>query len=264
MVSLLSSPTVLISPNEARGELATQLTRQGARVLAWPVLEVGPPEDFQALDEAIENLFGYDWVIFSTVESVEFFVQRLLGLGRDISELDPVRVCGVSAEAVSRLGESQIHIDVIPDRPSPSTVFEALATYVGGRSALQSLNFLIALAAYAREGLKQLLDEAGARVDIVATYRTVAANDSGLAQVNALLAGGGVDCIVFKSSSEMRDFARLFGAGDLSGVLAETPVVCADLSALRLAADFGLQTDFTAAEAQPQALAEAIHRYLSK
>jgi uroporphyrinogen III methyltransferase/synthase len=264
MVSLLSNPTVLVSPNEARGGLATQLTRQGARVLAWPVLDVGPPGDFQALDEAIENLFGYDWLIFSTVDSVEFFVRRLVNLGREISELDSVRVCGVSEEAVSRLGESQIHIDVIPDRPLPSTVFEALATYAGGRDALQSLNFLIASAANAREGLKQLLDEAGARLDIVAAYRTVVANDSSLAQINGLLAGGGVDCIVFKSSSEMRDFAQLFGTGDLSGVLSETPVVCADLSALRLAADFGLQTDFTAAHRDPQALAEAINRYLSK
>jgi uroporphyrinogen-III synthase len=136
-----------------------------------------------------------------------------------------------------------------------------LETYVGGREALQTLNLLIPTAVSARDGLSQILEEAGARVDSVAAYRTVAANDSSLTQISTLLAGGGIDCIVFQASSEMRDLAQLFGAGDLSRVLAGTTVVCADLSALRCAADFGLHTDFTAADGNPQALAEAIYRY---
>lgn len=260
----LSSSTVLLSPTETAGELAAELRRSGARVLAWPALNFGPLEDHEALDEAIENLFGYDWVMFPTGGSVDFFVQRFLSLGHDVSELDALRVCGVGEDAVSRLGESQIHIDVIPDRPTHSAVFEALETYVGGREALQTLNLLIPTAVNARGGLPQILEEAGGRVDSVAAYRTVAANDSSLTQINTLLAGGGIDCIIFKASSEMRELAQLFGASDLSRVLAGTTVVCADLSALRCAADFGLHTDFTAADRDPRALAEAISRYLSK
>jgi uroporphyrinogen-III synthase len=233
-------------------------------VLAWPPLNLGPLADHAALDEAIENLFGYDWVIFPTGGSVDFFLQRFLTRGHDVSELDALRVCAISEEAVSRLGESQIHIDVIPDHPTHSAVFEALETYVGGREALQTLNLLIPTAVNARDGFPQILEEAGARVDSVATYRTVASDDSSLTRINALLAGGGIDCIVFKASSEMRDLAQLFGASDLSRVLSGTRVVCADLSALRCAADFGLHTDFTAADRDPRALAEAISRYLSK
>jgi uroporphyrinogen-III synthase len=92
----------------------------------------------------------------------------------------------------------------------------------------------------------------------------VASDDSSLSRLNALLAGGGVDCIVFKAAEEMKELAQLFGTNDLSRVLAETTMVCADLSALRVAADFGLHTDFTAADRNPRALAEAIYRYLSK
>jgi uroporphyrinogen III methyltransferase/synthase len=260
----LPSPTVLLSPNETTGELAAELQRSGARVLAWPKLNLGPLADREALDEAIENLFGYDWVIFPTGGSVDFFVQRFLSLGHEVSELDALRVCGVGEEVVSRLGESQIHIDVIPDRPTHSAVFDALENYVGGREALQTLNLLIPTALNARDGLSQILEEAGARVDSVMAYRTVGANDSSLTKINALIAGGGIDCIVFQASSEMRDLAQLFGASDLSRVLDGTTVVCADLSALRCAADFGLHTDFTAADRNPRALAEAIIRYLSK
>jgi uroporphyrinogen III methyltransferase/synthase len=178
--------------------------------------------------------------------------------------LDALRVCGIGEEAVSRLGESPIHTDVIPGRSTPSAVFEALEAYVGGRQALQTLNLLIPGAANARDELSKILEEAGARVDSVAAYRTVAGGDSSLSRLNALLAGGGVDCIVFKAAEEMKELAQLFGTNDLSRVLAETAVVCADLSALRFASDFGLHTDFSAADRNPQALAEAINRYLSK
>jgi uroporphyrinogen-III synthase len=257
-------PTVLLSPNEITGELAAELQRSGLRTLTWPALDLGAPPDYQALDEAIENLFGYDWVTFSTVSSLEFFVQRLLHRGHDTSELDALRVCAIGEEVVARLGELHIHIDVIPDHPTHAAVFEALETYVGGREALHTLNFLIPVSANARNGISQFLEDAGARVDSVIAYRTVAANDSSLVQLNALLAGGGVDCIVFKASTEMRDLAQLFGTSDLSRILAETTVVCADLSALRVAADFGLHADITAADRNPRSLAEAIYRYLSK
>src|SRR5437016_10018056 len=114
----LSGRTVLVSPNEARGELATELEEHGARVLPWPILDVSEPEHSQALDEAIENLFGYDWIIFNNANAVSFLLRRFQTLGHEISELDSLRVCGVGEETVHRLEESHVHIDVIADRRS--------------------------------------------------------------------------------------------------------------------------------------------------
>jgi uroporphyrinogen-III synthase len=79
-----------------------------------------------------------------------------------------------------------------------------------------------------------------------------------------LLAGGGLDGVIFTTADEMRDLAQLFGTNDLSQVLADTAVVCAGLTALKAAADFGLHTDFTGADRNARALAEAIYRYLSR
>lgn len=259
-----SGPTVLLAANQTTGELGIELQRTGARVLVWPTLDPGPPESFQALDEAIENLFGYDWLIFPIGDSVDFFVQRFLSLGHDISELDPLRVCAVGEETMHRLGVSQIHIDVITDRPTPQAGLASLENYVGGRAALQTLNFLIPAAANGRNELSISLEAAGARVDTVTAYRAVAANDSSYAQLSALLAGGGVDGVVFANAEEMRDLAQLFGTNDLSQILADTAVVCAGLTALKAAPDFGLHTDFTGADRNPRALAEAIYRYLSR
>jgi uroporphyrinogen-III synthase len=58
-------------------------------------------------------------------------------------------------------------------------IVEAIGDYVGGRAALGRLNILIPGASAARDGLCDLLEEAGARVDIVTTYRTAGAKQSG-------------------------------------------------------------------------------------
>src|SRR5882672_12443208 len=104
----LSGRTVLVSPNETQTELTKNLEHHGARVIVWPKINLGEPEDYQALDEAIENLFGYDWLIFRNENAVDFFLRRFQTLAHEISELHALRVCGVSEEAVYRLEGSQV------------------------------------------------------------------------------------------------------------------------------------------------------------
>jgi uroporphyrinogen III methyltransferase/synthase len=255
----LPGRTVLVSPNETQGKLATQLAGHGARVLTWPILDVGEAEHPQALDEAIENLFGYDWMIFHTVNAVDFFLRRFQALGHEISDLDGLRVCGVGEATVRRLEESQVHIDVIPDRLSTQAIFEAIETYVGGRDALRGLNVLVPTAGSSRGYLQEVMEEFGARVDLVAAYRTAPGTDSGLVRTNALLAGGGIDWVAFTSGSDVRDLAAVLDTNDLDGVLAGIGVVCMDEITTQTANEFGLTTDIVSNE--PEALIQAMATY---
>jgi len=255
----LSGRTVLVSPNQAQGELATQLTGQGARVLTWPTLAVGEAEHPQVLDEAIENLFGYDWMIFHNVNAVNFFLRRLQTLGHEISDLDGLRVCGVGETTVHRLEESQVHIDVITDRLSTQAIFDAIETYVGGRGALRGLNFLVPTAGSARGYLLEQMEEFGARVDLVAAYRTTPGKDSGLVRINALLAGGGIDCVAFTSGSDVRDLAAVLDTNDLGGVFAGIGVVCLNEITTQTANEFRLTTDIVTNE--PEGLVQAMASY---
>ena len=259
----LSGRTVLVSPNEAEGELATQLTRQGARLLTWPILDVGEAEHPQALAEAIENLFGYDWMIFHNVNAVNFFLRRFQTLGHEISDLDSLRVCVVGEETVHRLEESQVHIDVIPNCLSTQAIFDAIETSVGGRKALRGLNFLVPTAGSARGYLLEQMEEFGARVDLVAAYRTTPAKDSGLIRIQALLAGGGIDCVAFTSGSAVRDLAAVLDTNDLGRVFAGIGVVCMNEIATQTANEFGLTADVITREVEAlgQAMASYFHAH---
>jgi uroporphyrinogen III methyltransferase / synthase len=263
-ITSLTGRTILISPSDAHGrELATELERHGARVLTWPRLDIGPVENHAALDEAIENIFGYDWLVLRNVSAANYFLRRFQELGRDISELDSLRVCAIGAATVARLEESQVHVDVIPDQLSSEATFSALEAYVGGRDSLRGLNFLIPRAAIASDSLTCSLEDAGARVDEVTTYRTCAANNPDLAQIKGLLTGGGIDCIAFASSSEVREFSEVFDSNDLFRLLEGVAVVGIDESTAQAAADFALRVDFAGKESTSSALARSVSEYLA-
>lgn len=259
----LASRTILVSPNTRHAELATELEHRGVRILAWPKLDSGHLANPTSLDEAIENLFGYDWMIFRNVNAADFFLRRFQGLGREISELDALRVCAIGEATIKRLDASQVHIDVSPDRLSSEAAFTAIETYVGGRDSVGGLNFLIPRAAISRDSLAQTIECAGARVDGVTAYRTCSADNTDLAQIKGLLTGGGIDCVAFAAPAEVLEFAAVFDSNDLHRLVDGIAVACIDESTAKTARDFGVHVDTGPTEATIEALAQAIASHFS-
>jgi uroporphyrinogen III methyltransferase/synthase len=256
----LANRTILVA-SSGDHELATELARHGARVLVWPQIEIVEPDSYGALDEAIKDLFGYDWLIFANINAASLFLRRFHHLGHEISELDALRVCALNDATRQQLEGSHVHVDLVPEKLATDGVLAALETYSGGRDALRGLNFLLPRAAISRDYLPQALEDAGARVDVVAAYRT-ASNNSELIQLNVLLAGGGIDCVVFTTPSSMRTFARLFDTNDLSRLLKDVAVACAEKRTARTAAEFDLRADIIPSEPTVAALVHALTAHL--
>ncbi|HEX8473431.1 MAG TPA: uroporphyrinogen-III synthase [Pyrinomonadaceae bacterium] len=261
----LAGRTVMITRARAQAqEFAVELERYGARVVACPVIEIVAPESYAPLDEAIDNLYGYDWLVFTSTNGVEHFLRRMEAHGLDASELDELRVCAIGAATADRLRDAQVHVDVVPEQFKAEGVYAALESYEGGRAGLEKKNFLIPRAAVARDYLPLALEAAGARVDVVAAYRTVRPETTDRARVEAMLVGGAVDCITFTSSSTVINFAQLFDTTDLRPLLDGVRVACIGDITATTAADYGLQTDIQPAEFTTNALARAIAHFFSR
>ena len=261
----LAERTIVITRAVAQAaEFARALESYGARVISCPVIEIVAPESYAQLDEAIENLYGYDWLIFTSTNGVEHFLARMNTLGRETSELDELRVCAIGEATAERLREAHVHVDVVPEQFKAEGVFAALVSYVGQREALVGQNFLIPRAAVARDYLPRALEAAGARVDVVPAYRTVAPHNTEKRRVEALLAGVAVDCITFTSSSTVRNFAELFDTTDLASLLTGVRVACIGDITATTAAEYGLRTDILPKEFTTDALAQAIADYYKR
>lgn len=260
----LDGRTIVITRARAQAhEFVAELERAGARVVSCPTIEIVEPESYAMLDEAIENLYGYDWLIFTSVNGVDYFLRRLETRGHEVNELDELRVCAIGEATANRLREARIHVDVIPEQFKAEGAFSAIESYVGGREGIAHLNFLIPRAAIARDYLPKALEEAGARVDVVPAYRTVRPQTQERGRVEALLAGGAIDCITFTSSSTVANFAQLFDTTDLSQLLAGVHVACIGDITAATAAQYNLRTDILPDEYTIPALTRAIVDYYS-
>jgi uroporphyrinogen III methyltransferase/synthase len=255
----LSGRTVLVTrPQDSRDELSLALESHGARVIHCPTIAISDPEAFDRLDAAIGDLFGYDWIVFTSVNGVEYFVKRLQFLGHSLDELDDVRVCAIGESTAESLRASAVHVDLVPASARAEGIYSALCDYLGGAEALATLNILLPRAAVARDFLPRSLTDAGARVDDVAAYRTVAPFVADLGRIKALLDGGGIDCIAFTSSSSIRNFASLFDVTDLRPLLDGIDIACIGDVTDTTAGDYGLPSALVSRESSLNGLAEAI------
>lgn len=257
----LAGRSVVITRARAQAdEFVNELERYGARVIVCPTIEISEPESYERLDEAIDHLFGYDWLVFTSVNGVDHFLRRLHAGGHEVSRLDELKVCAIGEATAEKLRDAHLHVDVVPDEFKAEGVFAALVQYLGGREALDGLNFLIPRAAVARDYLPQALTAAGARADVVAAYRTVLPDSLDRGRLAAMLTGS-ADCIAFTSSSTVRNLAQLFDTQDLSEALAGITVACIGDITARTAAEHGLHTEIQPEQFTIPALARAIADY---
>ncbi|HAF12340.1 MAG TPA: hypothetical protein DCK93_03390 [Blastocatellia bacterium] len=259
----LNGRTIVITRAQNQAdEFVAELERFGANVIVCPTIEIRELESYERLDEAIDHLYGYDWLIFTSINGVEYFFKRLKARDRNTSDLDELKVCAIGEATAERLHDLHVHVDVIPQEFNAEGVFAALQRYVGGADRLPGLNVLIPRASVARDYLPRALQDAGARVDIAPAYRTSLPANLDCGRVGAMLSGS-ADCIAFTSSSTVKNLARLFDTQDLNVPLAGVVVACIGDVTAKTAAEFGLRVEILPEQFTISALARAIAEYFA-
>jgi uroporphyrinogen III methyltransferase / synthase len=260
----LAGRTVVVTRAVAQAdEFVSQLEQYGARVIVCPTIEIRELESYERLDEAIEHLYGYDWLIFTSVNGVDHFFRRLEATGHHAHEIDDLKVCAIGDATAEKLRDLRVHVDVIPEEFKAEGVFAALSRFVGGVDALQGLNVLIPRASVARDYLPRVLEQAGARVDVVPAYKTSLPANLDRGRITAMLSGA-ADCIAFTSSSTVRNLAQLFDTDDLAEALAGVVIACIGDITANTAAEHGLHVTIQPAQFTIPALARAIADHFSQ
>lgn len=196
------------APHQAAA-LAGPLEALGAEVLVAPMIDTIDPVSWAPADAMLGVLTSYDWVVLTSTNAVDRFLERLERLGVPRASLDDVRIAVVGAATAGRLAEAGITPDLVPaDFRAEGLIesFERLGVPSGTR-------FLLPRAEKAREILPDALRARGAAVDVAVIYRTVpAAPDPAVIE---RLRAGEVDVITFTSPSTVRHFISWITAAGL-------------------------------------------------
>jgi uroporphyrinogen III methyltransferase/synthase len=202
---LFGKGVVITRPEAQAAEMRELLWQQGARTIAFPTIRIVPPESRQALDQALDRLESYDWIIFTSANGVRFFFRRLQEIGRDLRDLKGIRICTIGPATASTLEAMGIRVDLIPDSYISEGVVRAFEKH-----DLNGRKILLPRAEMARDVIPEGLAGLGAAVDVVTVYRTIT-SDRKKDELEPLIAAGKVDVITFTSPSTVTNFMTIMG-----------------------------------------------------
>ena len=257
------------------GALSTELRKLGAQVLEIPFIEIRKPRSFHPLDAALKNLATYDWLILTSVNGVEAMFARPAWknsmwksgpLGprkatRNSGALAPaIRIAAIGPATKKAIEQRGLRVDVMPKEYVAESVVRSLRKKVKGKRVL------LVRAKVARDVIPRELRKAGAKVDVVEAYETVAPKSS-RGRLRAALKDPNKrpHVVTFTSSSTVKNFAALLGLSpkhkpaQLDGVRMASigPVTSQTLR------EYGFRPDIAARKFTIPGLIDAIVRKLS-
>jgi uroporphyrinogen-III synthase len=255
----LSGCRVLVSrAKKQAGALSSALREFGCGVIEIPFIEIHRPTSYKPLDAALRRLSDYDWLILTSVNGVEALFARLGKLKLKASDLAALKVAAIGPATRKSIETQGLRVHVTPKEYVAESVVSALHRRVKGK------RLLLVRAKVARDVIPRELRKAGASVDVVEAYETVAPKASQRRLRTLLASRSKPHAITFTSSSTVKNFVSLLGLPGARGALRKSathqgvhsasigPVTSATLR------EFGLPVDIEAREYTIPGLVTAI------
>ncbi len=235
-----------------------KLIECGATVISFPVIEIVPPASWSELDTALNSIARYDWIVFTSVNAVTFFMKRLKHLGKDVRALQNVRICAVGPSTGENLERYGVKADVIPAEFKAEGVVDAFRN-----ESIKGKKVLFPRAKEARELIPQKLRDRGAEVTVVTAYENVKPVAE-IKNINKLLADKKITAVTFTSSSSVRNFAELIGHRENPSLMENVVVACIGPVTARTAEEYGMLADIVPKEYTIPAFVDALVDFFSK
>ena len=231
------------------------LEAEGAECVEFPAISIVPLEDPSKLDAALSNISSYDWVVFSSSNGVRGVSERMDALGMDSRAFAGVQVAAVGpATGVTVKELLGISSDLVPEEYVSEAVVSAL-TELG----VDGSRILAIRSDLGRDTLEKGLEGAGASVDAIVAYQTVAPDDSAARAKEAYESG--LDVTTFTSSSGVDNLLNLLdGETDLINA---TIVACMGPITAARAEERGLNVDVVASERTMESFTQALVDHFS-
>jgi len=254
---LLGKKIVVTRAREQASDLVKELSELGADCLEYPTIKIAPPQDWDLLDRAIETLRNYDWLIFTSVNAVDFFFKRLFEKNKDVRALGHLQTAAVGPATEGRLFDFGLRSDIVPETYRAESVVAAFAGI-----DLRHKHILLPRARDARPVLPVELAKMGAVVDDIPVYCTLAVSDHADRLIQ-LLEDKAIDLITFTSSSTVKNFKALLPPEKFAALLKDVAIACIGPVTSETAQQLGFKVHITAKDYTIPGLCHAIEQYFT-
>ena len=198
-------------------KLSEELRALGAEPVEVPVLEIAPPESYDALDEALRNLDRYDWLILTSANGAHALMERAASIGVALDHAVTLQVAAVGPATATAAQKVQLTVTLVPESYVAEGLLASLGTQAAGKRVL------LARAAVARDVIPESLRSSGAIVDVVDAYHNVLPASAPEQLRDALKQE--IDAATFTSSSSVTHLKEAAGRAGIAFPLAGVPAI---------------------------------------
>ncbi len=252
---LFGKKIVVTRARTQASDMVTKLSALGAECLECPVIKIVEPKNYALLDTAIDALSTYEWIIFTSVNGVDSFFNRLGKKEKDARALGHIRTACIGPVTAQRLKSYGINTDILPENYRAESIISAFKN-----QTVSGARMLLPRAEQARPILPEELTKMGAIVDEIAVYRTV--NDTENAdRLIGQIEERTIDLITFTSSSTVTNFKNLIPENRFDELLKHVTSASIGPITSQTAEENGFTVHITAENYTIPGLCDAILRY---
>ncbi|SDO50649.1 uroporphyrinogen-III C-methyltransferase [Desulforhopalus singaporensis] len=237
----LFTKRILVTRTRAQAsDLVAGLEEYGANCLEYSTINIKPVDSYEVLDEELDRIHEYHWILFTSLNGVKYFFERLYARGMDARDLKGPSIATVGKATADLLLQYGVHADLIPSTFTGEGLAESLLD-----QGVEGRNILIPRAREGREILPENLRGAGAQVTVAPVYVNCPAEDDKETMCSELRAGN-VDMITFTSSSTVRNFLKMLGVKskqEIRQLLAGVKIAAIGPITAKTVTDSGLEVD---------------------
>jgi uroporphyrinogen III methyltransferase/synthase len=200
----LSGKRIVVAEAQSpAGDLSKHLFALGADVIELPTSRIEPPSDLRAFAELVQDAHAYDWIVFTSSNSVAAFFDLFYKLYDDAREIGGARIVAIGP-ATQRIKDFHLKVDLRLEE----FVAESIVHEFRKQGSVENLRILLVREEKARDLLSKELSALGAIVDEGFAYRTVPETRDDTGARRRLLEEG-AHLITFTSSSSVEEFLAL-------------------------------------------------------
>ncbi|QHW34151.1 uroporphyrinogen-III C-methyltransferase [Paenibacillus rhizovicinus] len=250
---------VLVTRARAQSsDLSERIEALGGEPCEFPVIETRPasqPDAVAELEAALADAERYDWLMFTSVNGVDYFFESIKKLRIDIRKFHRARIAAVGPKTAEALEKRGLAVDVLPVK------FQAEDLLVSLYDQLEpGQRVLLPRGDLAREVLPRELKARGLEPVEIDVYETVIAQDQD-EEVLEHLRSGGIHVITFASSStvtNLLEVLRRMGVEQPLELLKGIDIACIGPVTAKTAVEAGLTVTIQPEDATIDGLIDAI------
>jgi uroporphyrinogen III methyltransferase/synthase len=243
----------------------TRLEDLGAEILEFHTIKIVPPGSWADLDRTIDRIGTYQWIVMTSVNSVNYFFRRLREKERDIRDLNGIKFCAVGSKTASAIRGLGINVDLVPEKFNAEGLVDAFMAKHGNDNSeprLDGIKILLPRAEIAREVFPQKVREMGGEIDVPAVYRVVKPDYRGK-RLKRFLKGGKISIATFTSAATFNNFVDLLQEDGMAFLKDVSIAVIGPVTAKAIE-KAGLKVSIMPEEATIEAMVDEILKWAAK